>query len=145
MEHGEGRRNMLMDVENSQTSASLTLRTAQDAVALLERSRALFRPLNVSEVRLAMEGFPLHPRAVLETRLNVYLKECGCAASNVAAAISILVYALLIKRQLTRNHSCFRSKVRPGPCSGERSDVVFFATDQHRDALVGFLKFRENW
>lgn len=96
MEHGESKRKTFVNAPNPQTSASVTLRTAQDAVALLDRSRAIFQPLNVLEVRLAMEALPPPMRPILETRLNVYLKECGCAASNVAAAISILVYVFLL-------------------------------------------------
>lgn len=96
MEHNEINRQALGHGRDTQIRGSVTLRSVQDVLALLERSRDLFRHLNVSKVSVAMEELPPPVRPILETRLNVYLKECGCAASNVAAAFSILMYVSLL-------------------------------------------------
>jgi hypothetical protein len=82
--------------ENSAILPSVTLRTKKDIEEILGRSRAFFRPLHISKLHMAVEGLPTQALGLLEARLNAHLQECGCAASNIAAAAGLLIYVLLL-------------------------------------------------
>jgi hypothetical protein len=81
---------------NSAILQTVTLRTKKDVEEILRKSRAFFRPLQISKIHVAVEGLPTQVLGLFEARLNAYLQECGCAASNVVAAAGLLVYILLL-------------------------------------------------
>jgi hypothetical protein len=85
-----------MDQGASTITPLMILRTEKDIEALLARSRALLQPLNLSRISVDVEGLALHLREVLETQLNISLRECGCTASNFAASAGMLVYVFLL-------------------------------------------------
>jgi hypothetical protein len=85
-----------VDTGPSTTQRTVTLRTEKDVEEMLAKSRALFHPLHVSNIRIDMEGLRADACNLLETRMNAYLQECGCPAGNFAAAAGLLGYVFLL-------------------------------------------------